>query len=53
MTKPTETALEAHEEGCPAERTEQFTSYRPDGSLAMTTRCMDCGTQTVEEVEEV
>ena len=46
--KPTLPVTE-HASGCPAERIEEYTSRRPDGTTVAVTRCMDCGGQRVKE----
>lgn len=41
-----------HSAGCPAERVERFTLPRPDASIAVVTRCVDCGGQSVVDADQ-
>lgn len=37
-----------HLDGCPAERTEEYTATRPGGDEISVARCVDCGASSVE-----
>lgn len=39
----------SHKKGCPEERTEVYTTKRPDGALLRVARCVECGEFTTKE----